>query len=200
VTNPFKNVRLNVMLSVAILSGVGGYFFVTTAYTPRREEVAAVLSHEARLVQLNKNNREILVAIGLDKIKEALLRYKEQASHVSALVPSDSAGVTRRSLLDVVTVSAANTGVRLVDSKPLSPGQQSGFATEGFTLTVVGRYHDVGALMTELLSMDRITQLQKIRLHAVPLNATDDLASQSASGAPGAGPTPSALPGTPGQS
>jgi Tfp pilus assembly protein PilO len=155
-------------------------------YRPRAAELA---EREAALAEMRTANRDARareMAMGADSV-EALRRHSRgEADQLAMRVPPQggNAGSTQP-FVEALSEAARRLGVRVHDYQPLQPATEGQFQVDGLKVLVAGRYHDIGALMTELLSQPRLTQIRGARLAVVP----DSLMNASVEAPrPGAGP------------
>lgn len=163
-----KNPRLQVSMAIALVTMGLFYVWWITDYQPQNEEVVEMARHVAELRTKNQDAKRMIAQLGLDQIREKLDTYDAQYALVQDLVPPASAGVfSSAQLLQM----ARQYNVVVEDVQKMTGGVYKNFATEGYNLKVSGRYHDVGALITHLLSLERITHLRNVDLQAVDLGS-----------------------------
>lgn len=185
--------RGRVLLAALVLSLAGAGFWWRTSYQPRRaglDERQAVL--DAKQLQI-REARTQLVNLGVDGIEDAIVRLENETQARSAQVPEGEE--VARSAADMTQALGSAAGrhrVRVQWTRPVESVEEGAFRVDGLQAHVSGRYHDVGAFLTEMLSLRRITQLRSACVEAVP----DSLLAQVASGLSGA-PTPPLEPCSP---
>ncbi len=176
-----SRVALALFLAAAVLSGM--WFWKT--YRPRAAELA---EREAALAAMRTANREARareMAMGADSLEALRLRSRGEADQLAIRVPPQGAGSTQP-FVEALSAAARRLGVRVHNYQPLQPANEGQFQVDGLRVLVAGRYHDLGALMAELLSQRRLTQIRGARLAVVP----DSLMNASVEAPrPGAGPS-----------
>ena len=177
-----SRIALGVFLAAAILSGM--WFWQT--YRPRAAELAERDAALAVLRTANRDARAREMAMGADSLEALRLRSRGEADQLAMRVPPGgvSSGSTQP-FVEALSEAARRLGVRVHNYQPLQPANEGQFQVDGLRVLVAGRYHDVGALMAELLSQRRLTQIRGARLAVVP----DSLMNASVEAPrPGAGP------------
>lgn len=167
-TSPLRNPRLQVMLVVGLLTVSSFYVWTITRYRPRLESIEQLVAHETRLQQANQQTRRAIAALGLDRIRSTLEAYDKQAEHVGRLVPPDGEDLK---ILPAIAQHADALGIRLEEITPLEPSRQGPFVVYRFRIRALGGYHDIGAFITELLMLPRITQIRDAQIRATTIES-----------------------------
>jgi hypothetical protein len=101
--------------------------------------------------------------------EERVHRLRADSMRLATRVPvASDAAPASASLKDALGHLERRSGVRVTGTEPLAPGAEGPLATAGYRVTVVGRYEEVGVLLAELASLERLTAIRGLRLHAVP--------------------------------
>jgi hypothetical protein len=96
-------------------------------------------------------------------------RLRADSMRLATRVPTAyDAAVASAPLKDALGHLERRAGVRVTATEPLPAGAEGPFSTGGYRVTVVGRYEEVGVLLAELASLERLTAIRGLRLHAVP--------------------------------
>lgn len=164
--------RLQICLVIALLSAGAWWLWWSGSHEPAREDLAALQSQEQQILGANRAARRAVAELGVDAMQDALDSYAQLAEQARRLAPDDTVSAQ---LLPHLTDAAGRLGVGLSGITPEAPGVYHGYATEGYSLTVSGSYHDVGAFLAEALSMDRITQIRGASVRSAATRA--DLSS-----------------------
>ncbi len=172
---------LAVLLASAALTG----YWLWKGYRPRTAALAARDAALARMLTSNRDTRARELALGADSMEALRRHWRAEADRLAARVPPRGGGA--QPLVDALSAAARRLGVRVHNYQPLQPAAEGQFQVDGLRVLVAGRYHDVGALMAELLSQPRLTQLRAVRMAAV----LDSLTSAREAGA--SAPADSAL-------
>lgn len=179
--------RGRVLLAALFLSLAGAGYWWRTSYQPRRaglDERQAVL--DAKQLQI-REARTQLVNLGVDGIEDAIARLESEAHARSAQVPEgEEVASSAADMTQALGSAAGRHRVRVQWTRPVESVEEGAFRVDGLQAHVSGRYHDVGAFLTEMLSLPRITQLRSTCVEAVP----DSLLAQAAGGFPGGAATP----------
>ncbi len=194
-----SRVALAVLLAAGVLSGM--WFWKT--YRPR---AAALATREAELEAMRVANRDARareVSMGADSVEAMRRRSRREADLLAVRVPPHGDPATgAQPFVDALSGAARRLGVRVHSYQPLPPSAEGEFQVDGLRVLVAGRFHDVGALMAELLSQPRLTQIRGARLAAVPdslMAAATQAQSTAAGPVPAAPPADSALAIPPGE-
>jgi hypothetical protein len=133
----------------------------------------------------NRDARAREMAMGADSLEALRRRSRGDADQLAVRVPRGGTAGGTQPFVEALSEAARRLGVRVHNYQPLQPASEGQFQVDGLRVLVAGRYHDVGALMAELLSQPRLTQIRGARLAVVP----DSLMNASVEAPrPGAGP------------
>jgi Tfp pilus assembly protein PilO len=153
---------LAVLLATAILAA--NWFW--KGYRPRTAALAEREAALAATLTANRDARARELALGTDSIEALRRHWRAEADRLAERVPPQ--GGTTQPLVDALSAAARRLNVRVHNYQPLQPAAEGRFQVDGLRVLVAGRYHDVGALMAELLSQPRLTQLRGVRMAVVP--------------------------------
>ena len=157
-----SRIALAILLATALLSGT---WFART-YRPR---TAALAKREAALAAMRTANRDARareMAMGADTLEALRRRSRAEADQLALRVPPR--GGSTQPFVEALSGAARRMGVRVHNYQPLPPATEGQFQVDGLKVLVAGRYHDVAALMADLLSQPRLTQIRGARLAVVP--------------------------------
>lgn len=152
-----------VVWTLALLAASVVWWYMSI-YQERSSVLTDLVKTETTLRTRNGESLETLTRLGPDKLKEALDAYERQISFVGNLLPIDTLTVE---LLPFVTEAAAVHGVEIQGQRPVPRHREMGLVVDGITVTVLGGYHDVTAMMTSLLALPRITHLRSVQIRGV---------------------------------
>ena len=176
-----SRIALAILLAATVLSGM--WFWKT--YRPRAGELATREAELAGMRTANRDARAREMAMGADSVEALRRRSRGEADQLAMRVPPQGTAGSTQPFVEALTEAARRLGVRVHNYQPLPPASEGQFQVDGLKVLVAGRYHDVGALMAELLSQPRLTQIRGVRMAVVP----DSLMNASmAAPRPGAGP------------
>lgn len=165
---PLKNPRFQVVIVVGLLTLGSFYVWWVTKYEPTQQEIVQLSQQEAALRSSNEESRRTIANLGIDELRELIDEADRRYRVVQEMVPPDT---LRDPLLSRITTMAREFDVDIEHIQPRDPTPSGEFVVGGFDLRVVGRYHDVGAFITQLLSLERITQVRSAMLQATQLQA-----------------------------
>jgi type IV pilus assembly protein PilO len=129
------------------------YLFYSFWYTPQREEVTAMETRLAALVQSNRS-AQITAARGGAELEERLAEYERHVIALEALIPASE---EVPALLREITAQAR----RLVGSDPAQfrpePDEPGEFYTKkSYQMQAIGEYHDIARFLTAIATLERI--------------------------------------------
>lgn len=150
---PLDSEQKKRILLVVVLLAVVGYFAYDRIYRPRTEEVAALESRLEALQTQNRAARRLTEQNGRGEVERRLVVYRDQLVRVEGLIPS---GEEVPDLLDAISAEAQRTGVELALIQPVGATAQGYYTRQTYELAVLGRYHEIGAFLTEIASLPRI--------------------------------------------
>lgn len=157
-----SRIALAILLATVLLSG--NWF--ARKYRPR---TAALAKREAALAAMRTANRDARareMAMGADSLEALRRRSRAEADQLALRVPPQGGGT--QPFVEALSGAARRMGVRVHNYQPLPPATEGQFQVDGLKVLVAGRYHDIAALMAELLSQPRLTQIRGARLAVVP--------------------------------
>lgn len=150
--------RRNLLLGGALLA-ILTYFFYSSVYTPRQEEVAALQTRLTELQTRNSSARSLTRGVGTD-VEGTLASYRQQLESVESLIPS---GEELPDLLDAISAEAQRTNVEISLIQPVGATAETYYTRRVYDMAVIGRFHDIGDFLTRVASLPRIV---------TPLNLT----------------------------
>jgi Tfp pilus assembly protein PilO len=161
--------RGRIVLAVLALVGIGFGYWYMQRYSPRLEQVTQVEQQLETQLQINRAARQQEIALGIDGIEDAIRNLRLESNLLTSRVPSVANVAESNSDMTLALTGAANRfGVRVHGYEPVASSIEGRFQSDGFRVQVVGRYHDVGAFLTEMLSLDRLTQIRSFAMDVVP--------------------------------
>ncbi len=156
-----KNAALGAILALA-----GLYFFNSYLVAPVVEE-AEVL--EARLEVLENQNRraQIIATRGGVELEKRLALYEDHIIQLEKLIPRDE---EVSELLLAISVEERRTGVEvtLLRPEPVEAGEF--YDRWSYEIGVEGAYHQVGAFMASIASLERIIAAVDMDVVQAPVN------------------------------
>lgn len=172
------------------LAALAGLLWYAQRYRPAAEAIGAretaVAGREAR-VQSARAAIVVLGQAGLDSLVE---QFRADSTMLATNIPeAGSASVVAAEVKEALSHAQRRFGVRITASEPLPGASEGAFQGGGYAVTVVGRYADIGALLTSIASMPRVTRIRGLRLHAIP-DSLVRTATPYGAPAPGSGPAP----------
>lgn len=127
---------------------------------------------------------------GLDSLLE---RFRADSLVLATRIPpADDAAALSAEVKDALARAERTAGVRITATEPLPATTEGRFQAAGYAVRVVGRYEDLGVLLTEMASLPRLTRTRGFRLHAIPDSLVRSAEAYGAAGAPPVQPADSA--------
>jgi type IV pilus assembly protein PilO len=153
-----------------LLAGAYWYFF----YSPKRAELAALGTRIIALEQANQQARADVAQGSVERLRAEVARDARTLEIMQTLVPARN---EVPSLLEDISTSARRVGLDLatVEPLPVIPGED--FDTYRYRLAVIGHYHAIGQLLTNVGSLRRI--VAPVTLEVKPHTATRRAGQQS---------------------
>lgn len=110
-----------------------------------------------------------MIRLGTRAIQDSILRLRREASVLELRVPvEDLSSAAASSMLEAINASGRTFGVQIRAHQWLPGAAEGPFRVEGIRFQAVGRYHDMGAFLADILSLQRLTQLREVRLTVIP--------------------------------
>ncbi len=145
--------RDQLMVAIAFLAVVGAGAYWYFVYDPKTADVTKLATHVDSLDAANQRAKAQLAKGSITSIKAEAAAYRENLDVMRTLVPAQN---EVPSLLE--QVSTATRRVKLdigsVDPEPLIEGEM--FDTYRYKLRVTGTFYEIGAVLTNIGSLNRI--------------------------------------------
>ena len=149
--NPSDPNQRNALI-VGVLMLLLLYPFFEWIYTPKREEVTELETHLENLQDQNRR-AQILAARGGGDLEERMALYERHVQRLEELIPAleEVPG-----LVDDISIRARQAGVDVnrILPEPTEPG--AFYSKTSYEMSIVGEYHDVARVLTEIASLPRI--------------------------------------------
>lgn len=176
--------RAKVLRWASIALALWALAWYARAYRPASAAAAererAVSAREAKVRQA----RAASVVHGPAGLDSLLERFRADSLLLATRIPPASeAAALSAQVKDALSAVERRSGARVTATEPLPAGTEGRFQTGGYRVRVVGRYEDVGALLAELASLQRLTRTRDFRLHAIPDSLVRDPRPYGAPGA-----------------
>ncbi len=161
--------RDQVML-IAIVVALGvAYAFYTYLWAPRNVELDASQAHVDSLVVMNQRAKSEVAQGKTQALKDEALRYSADLDVMRRLVPT---GNEVPALLEQVSTAARRVGLDIADVQPLPLLTGDQFDAYKYRLSVRGSYHEIGVLLANVGSLQRIVAPINLTLAPVTLAAS----------------------------
>jgi len=148
-----QNQRDQLMVAVAVLAIAGAAAYWYFVYDPKTADVDKVAAHVDSLDLANQKAKALLARGSIATIKAEAAAYRENLDVMRTLVPAQN---EVPSLLE--QVSTATRRVKLdigsVEPEPLIEGDV--FDTYRYKLKVTGTFNEIGSVLTNIGSLNRI--------------------------------------------
>jgi type IV pilus assembly protein PilO len=153
---------------IAIVAVIGiGYAFYDYMWSPKNEELNASQMHTDSLVVINQRAKSELAQGKTQELKAEADRYSNDLEVMRRLVPT---GNEVPALLEQVSTAARRVGLDIADVQPLPLLQGDQYDAYKYRLSVRGDFHQLGLLLANIGSLQRI--VAPINLTLAPVNAT----------------------------
>jgi type IV pilus assembly protein PilO len=139
---------------VAIIASIGlVYGYYTYLWTPKDEELTTSQSHVDSLVVVNQRAKSELAQGKTQELKAEAERFANDLEVMRRLVPT---GNEVPALLEQVSTAARRVGLDIADVTPLPLLQGDQYDAYKYRLSMRGDYHQIGTLLTNIGSLQRI--------------------------------------------
>lgn len=153
------------MLIVIVAVVAIGYLFYDYMWNPKNEELNASQTHIDSLVVLNQRAKSELAQGKTQELKAEADRYSNDLEVMRRLVPT---GNEVPALLEQVSTAARRVGLDIADVQPLPLLQGDQYDAYKYRLSVRGDFHQLGVLLSNIGSLQRI--VAPINLTLTPVN------------------------------
>lgn len=150
----------------AIVAAIGlAYGFYTYLWQPKDEELSASQAHIDSLVVVNQRAKSELALGKTQALKAEAERFTNDLDVMRRLVPT---GNEVPALLEQVSTAARRVGLDISDVTPLPLLSGDQYDAYKYRLSVRGDFHQIGTLLTNIGSLQRI--VAPINLTLAPVN------------------------------
>ncbi len=149
------------MVLVTILAfGLVGMFWYFV-YDPKSTDIAKLALHVDSLDDLNQKAKSELAKGTVDQVKEQARASRENLDLMRTLVPAAN---EISNLIDQVSTAArrAHLDIGNLEPEPVIEGQL--FDTYRYRLQMNGAYHDIGQMLTNIGSLNRIVTAINLKI------------------------------------
>jgi type IV pilus assembly protein PilO len=153
------------MLIVIVAVVAIGYLFYDYMWNPKNDELNASQTHIDSLVVLNQRAKSELAQGKTQELKAEADRYSNDLEVMRRLVPT---GNEVPALLEQVSTAARRVGLDIADVQPLPLLQGDQYDAYKYRLSVRGDFHQLGVLLSNIGSLQRI--VAPINLTLTPMN------------------------------
>jgi type IV pilus assembly protein PilO len=159
--------RDQVMLIVIILAVGLAYVFYDYRWAPKNEELTQSQARIDSLVILNQRAKSELAQGKTQELKAEAERYSADLEVMRRLVPT---GNEVPALLEQVSTAARRVGLDIADVQPLPLLQGDQYDAYKYRLSLRGNYHEIGVLLANIGSLQRIVAPINLTLAPVSNN------------------------------
>jgi type IV pilus assembly protein PilO len=148
-----QNKRDQYMLFLIIASFGLAYAFYTYLWEPKDSELTASQAHVDSLVVVNQRAKSELAQGKTQELRAEAERFANDLEVMRRLVPT---GNEVPALLEQVSTAARRVGLDIADVTPLPLIQGDQYDAYKYRLSMRGDYHQIGTLLTNIGSLQRI--------------------------------------------
>lgn len=152
------------LIGIVAMLGIG-YVFFDYMWNPKNEELNASQAHVDSLVVMNQRAKSELAQGKTQELKAEAERYSSDLEVMRRLVPT---GNEVPALLEQVSTAARRVGLDIADVQPLPLLQGDQYDAYKYRLSVRGDFHQLGVLLANIGSLQRI--VAPINLTLTPVN------------------------------
>src|SRR4051812_12938007 len=164
----FVTQRDKAMAAVTVLALLLTYGFYDYVWTPKAEELDAIQGRVDTLLVSNQRAKSELAQGKTAELRAEAERYAQDLEVMRRLVPT---GNEVPALLEQVSTAARRVGLDIADVQPEPQLAGDQYDAYKYRLSVRGAYHQIGDLLTNIGSLQRI--VAPINLTLAPTNAVD---------------------------
>src|SRR5215208_6829987 len=140
------------LVTIILMLGIA-YAYYTYLWEPKDIELTATQSHVDSLVVLNQRAKSELAQGKTQELKAEAERFGNDLEVMRRLVPT---GNEVPALLEQVSTAARRVGLDIADVTPLPLLQGDQYDAYKYRLSMRGDYHQIGTLLTNIGSLQRI--------------------------------------------
>jgi type IV pilus assembly protein PilO len=148
-----QNKRDQYMLGVIVIALALGYLFYDMLWTPKNEELNATQARIDSLVIVNQRAKSELAQGKTQELKAEAERFANDLEVMRRLVPT---GNEVPALLEQVSTAARRVGLDIADVTPLPLLSGDQYDAYKYRLSMRGDFHQIGTLLTNIGSLQRI--------------------------------------------
>jgi type IV pilus assembly protein PilO len=153
--------RDQIMILVTILAiGLVGLFWYFV-YDPKSGELATLSAHVDTLDDMNQKAKAEMAKGTVEQIREQARASRENLELMRTLVPAAN---EVSSLIDQVSTAARRAKLDIGSLEPEPPIEGELFDTYRYRLKVCGSYNDIGQMLTNIGSLNRIVSAINLQL------------------------------------
>jgi type IV pilus assembly protein PilO len=141
------------MLFAIIASIALGYLYYDQLWTPKNEELNVSQAHVDSLVMANQRAKSELAQGKTQELKAEADRFANDLEVMRRLVPT---GNEVPALLEQVSTAARRVGLDIADVTPLPLLTGDQYDAYKYRLSMRGDFHQIGTLLTNIGSLQRI--------------------------------------------
>jgi type IV pilus assembly protein PilO len=146
--------RRDQYMAVAIIASIGlGYLYYDQMWSAKNEELNASVAHVDSLVVVNQRAKSELAQGKTQELKAEADRFANDLEVMRRLVPT---GNEVPALLEQVSTAARRVGLDIADVTPLPLISGDQYDAYKYRLSMRGDFHQIGTLLTNIGSLQRI--------------------------------------------
>ena len=140
-------------IAAILVSVTIAYGYYSQLWVPKAEELTATQAHVDSLVVVNQRAKAELAQGKTKELKAEAERFANDLEVMRRLVPT---GNEVPALLEQVSTAARRVGLDIADVQPLPLLQGDQYDAYKYRLSMRGDYHQIGTLLTNIGSLQRI--------------------------------------------
>ncbi|HEX5437284.1 MAG TPA: type 4a pilus biogenesis protein PilO [Gemmatimonadaceae bacterium] len=148
-----------VLVCLLAVAAIGAY-----GYLVFRPKAATLSAQRTRIATLDSLNRRAKIEIAhgsVEQLRQQLAQYQSNLELVRTLVPT---GNEVPALLEQVSTAARRAGLDLASVQPQPVLQNGTYSTYSYNVGVLGGYHALGTLLSNVGSLTRIVLPTHVKL------------------------------------
>ncbi|HET9685282.1 MAG TPA: type 4a pilus biogenesis protein PilO [Gemmatimonadaceae bacterium] len=147
------NPRDQKLMAVIVVAVAISALYFNFLWSPKSQELDASQAHVDSLVVMNQRAKSELAQGKTQELKAEAERFASDLEVMRRLVPT---GNEVPALLEQVSTAARRVGLEIADVQPLPLLQGDQYDAYKYRLSVRGNYHEIGVLLANIGSLQRI--------------------------------------------
>lgn len=156
--------RTHMALAALLLSAGLFGFWETYRELPRQQTVHTLQDREVILTASHQAARCILAEGGVERVRDATEAYRALLTQLEGYLPQPE---DERSILDLITETARETGVQVTSLNPGSTEISEDYEMAPFDVVIEGQYWPIAEFLSAMVEYDQVFKAYDLAVGAV---------------------------------